>query len=462
MDRLALEYLKTWKQRAARRPLIVRGARQVGKSYLVRELGRSSFDSFVTIDFERTPDAADVFASRDPRRILELLELMSGQRIYPGRTLLFLDEVQSAPAALKALRYFHEELPELHVIAAGSLLDIVLPSEPLPFPVGRVEYLHLGPMHFEEYLAAAGQGTLLEFLRTLPPGGAVPQPVHEQLRQHLRRFTAVGGMPEALRAWLESGSLRESDIVKQSLLSTYEDDFAKYGTRVDLARLRKVYRSLPRLVGKRFKYTLVDRDDRARDLAPALDLLCRARVAARVRRTAANGPPLAAEEDERAFKLLFLDVGLLLRALGLSLLDLEAARDLLLVNEGAVAEQLVGQHLLYGGEPFEEPALHFWARDDRSAAAEIDYVLAMGPTVLPIEVKAGKTGSLRSLHVFLREKARAFAVRLNSDPPSLLDTTATLPTGDRVAFRLLSLPLYLVGQVRRLVRAALAPPIDPI
>lgn len=449
MERFALAYLKDWKDRPTRRPLVVRGARQVGKSYLVREFGRESFESFVAVDFERTPDAAGLFDTRDPRRILELLELLTGQRIEPGRCLLFLDEVQAAPAALKALRYFHEELPELHVIAAGSLLDVALAQAPLTFPVGRIEYLHLGPLTFEEYLAAAGQGRLLELLRTVPPDGDIPGPIHDQLRSHLRRFTAIGGMPEPLRAWLETGSVRESDIVKQALLATYEDDFAKYGPRVDVRRLTKVYRSLPRLAARRFKYVQVDRDERARDLAPALDLLCRARIASRVLRSAANGPPLAAEADERAFKLLFLDVGLALRALGLTLLDLESAADILLVNEGAVAEQLVGQHLLYGREPYEEPELHFWAREQRGAAAEVDFVITHGTAVIPIEVKAGKTGTLKSLHQFLTEKDRRLGVRLNSEPPSLLDARSV--SGREVPLRLLSLPLYLVGQVRRLV-----------
>jgi len=451
--RTALEYLAAWRTRPSRKPLILRGARQVGKTHLVRRFAAEHFDRLVELNFERDPELASLFAGNDPGQTVQRLELEFDGSMESGAVLLFLDEIQAAPLVLTALRYFREERPELHVVAAGSLLDHLLEDHALPMPVGRVEYLHLGPMTFEEFLLAAGRERLARFLGTLAPDGAVPAAIHDRLMGLLRQYLATGGMPEAVGAFLAGGSYRDCEAVQQSILSTYQDDFGRYGRRTDQARLVKVFRSLPRLVGSRFKYVHVDREERSKDLARALHLLCLARVAYRVRHSASNGLPLAAEAREARFKPLFLDVGLMLRALGLNLLDLERHEDVLLVNAGAVCEQLVGQHLMYSGPPYAEPELHFWAREKRNATAEVDYVISESGEVVPVEVKRGKTGTLRSLHLFLREKRRGLGVRLNSEPPSLLTATATLPDSRRLTFRLLSLPLYLVGQVRRMVQA---------
>ena len=212
-----------------------------------------------------------------------------------------------------------------------------------------------------------------------------------------------------------------------------------------------VFDSLPGLVGRKFKYTGVSRDHRASELADALRLLCMARIAYKVCRTAANGVPLAAEVNERHFKCLFMDVGLMCAALHLDMLDL-GRHDLTLVNSGAIAEQFIGQHLLYGGPGYETPALYYWARETKNAAAELDYLMTLGAQVVPVEVKAGATGSLKSLHQFLKEKGSAFALRFNAAAPSLLRDSTRLSNGDALDYHLLSLPLYLVGQARRLAR----------
>ncbi|MBN2496857.1 MAG: AAA family ATPase [Deltaproteobacteria bacterium] len=431
---------------------MVRGARQVGKSYLVKLFAGECFEHLIEIDFERDPDLASLFASRRPSDIVPLLETQFDARIEPGSCLLFLDEIQAAPDVFICLRYFREELPGLHVIAAGSLLDNALAQKAFSVPVGRIEYLHLGPMQFEEYLIAAGHQGLVDFVTRYRPGDRIPEALHQKLLAQLRRFLHTGGMPEAVEAILDSGSLRDGDIVKQSILSTFQDDFGKYGRRVDPLRLAKVFRKLPQLVGRRFKYVQVDRHERSKDLAAALDLLCLARVAYRVCHSSASGLPLAAQANERLFKVLFLDVGLMARALGLDLREIERADDVMLVNAGAMAEQLVGQHLLYSAQPYEEPELHFWAREKKSALAEVDYVIADRTRIVPVEVKAGKTGRLKSLHVFLADKGLAHGVRLDSRPPSVLRTSMTLPDGRETPFELLSLPLYMVGQLRRLYR----------
>ena len=453
MYRFAIEELKRWKDKANRKPLVVRGARQVGKSHLVRALAAESFESLLEINLETDLDAPSLFASKEPSAIVRLLEARYGKPVSPGRTLLFLDEIQAAPELLSALRYFFERLPELHVVAAGSLLDLALESRGSPVPVGRIEYHHLGPMTFEEFLLAADRRGLAELLAGYVPGAELPRAIHLELMRLLRQYLVVGGMPASMVAFFGAGGYRESAAELQSILSTYRDDFGRYGGRGDRRRLEKLFARIPQLVGSKFKYSQVDREDRSRELGRALDLLCGARVVHRIAHTAAGGVPLGAQVDDRDFKLLFLDVGLLCRACGLGVLDLEKAEDLMLVNSGGVCEQLVGQHLLYAQEPYLEPELHCWMRQKSASSAEVDYVIAVGGRVVPVEVKAGKTGSLRSLHAFLREKELGFALRFNADEPSLLDAETSIADAGCRRFKLLSLPLYMAGQGRRLCRS---------
>lgn len=452
MRRRALEDLKLWKDRPGRKPLVVRGARQVGKTTLVRLFAEETFDDLVELNFERYPDLAKHFEPNDPLQTLKLLELRFDRAIVPGKSLLFLDEVQATPQVLASLRYFYEELPKLHIVAAGSLLDLALEAPSFPVPVGRIEYLHLGPMQFGEFLDAVGRSRLARHLETLTPQDTFPETLHDELLQWLRRFIVVGGMPEAVKAYARSGSYRDSEIVKHSILTTLQDDFGKYGPRVDALRLRRVFERLPALVGRKLKYVQVDPNERSKDLAAALHLLCLARVAHRVRRTAANGIPLGAEANDRDFKPLYLDVGLMTTATGLSAFDIESANDVLMVHRGALSEQFVGQHLLASGPSWQEPQLYYWAREKRNSSAEIDFVISQGEQVVPVEVKAGTTGTLKSLHLFLAEKHRALGLRFSSAPPSLLGATMPVATGNEVQFQLLSMPLYLVEQAREWLR----------
>ena len=458
LQRREIGHLEAWAARRPHKPIVIRGARQVGKSTLVREFARAAGLTLVAVDFERNPELREAFTGRDPARILALLKLLTGKTAAAGTHLLFLDEIQAAPEALAALRYFHEEMPELHLLAAGSLLEFTLAQTRFPMPVGRVEYMHLGPMHFEDFVIAMGEADLADFLRAFPlrsvKENALPAALHRKCLDLLRRYWVVGGLPEAVAAFVHASSGGGVDFepvsrVLQSVVATYRDDFGKYGRSRD--RIRMVFDRLPHLVARKFKYVEVSREHRASEIGAALDHLCMARVASKVFRTAANGVPLAAEINERFFKCLHVDVGLMCAALGLDVLDLERQGDPTLVNRGAVAEQFVGQHLLYSEAPYLTPALHYWARETRNAAAELDYVIAAGSRVVPVEVKAGATGSLRSLHQFIHEKSSGLALRFNADPPSLLRDARKLPDGTTVRFDLLSLPLYLVGQARRLI-----------
>jgi len=452
MYRIAQQYLSRWKIKSNRKPLVIRGARQVGKTYLVRSFARK-FVNLVEINFERNPEIGQLFSSNDPEKIIRLLGLQYNQEITPGNTLVFLDEIQARPEVLAVLRYFFEETPGLHIIAAGSLLEFALEQPEFSVPVGRIEYLHLGPMQFSEYLQAIAGDNLVEFLGEFKLDDEIPGPLHQQYLEHLHTFFITGGMPEAVKTFRDSYSWQECEAVKAGILATIQDDFNKYGTRVKEFTLQNLYKKIPLQVGYKFKYVNIDRHQRAVVLAKALHLACQARVATRIYHSSANGIPLGAEVNDKKFKVIFLDVGLMSTACGLNLLDFERAEDILLVNNGAVCEQFIGQHFLHGQEFYREPELYYWSREKKNSAAEIDYLLSHGSAIIPIEVKAGTAGSLKSLQLFLKEKNRSFGVRFNSGLPSVMEASTSLPGGKNIPFRLLSLPLYMVGEIHRLLES---------
>ncbi len=450
MHRSALDYLINWKQKARHKPLVIRGARQVGKSYLVSMFARQHFSDFIELNFEKDPGAVSLF-SGTPQKAIQLLELKYNKPIDIENTLVFLDEIQAAPEVFAKLRYFYEDLPQLHIIAAGSLLDFVLEDHTFSMPVGRIEYLHLGPMTFEEFLAASKKNLLYDFIQTYSVTKDMPDSVHLDLVSLFKTYLIIGGMPEAVLAYLETQSFHESERVKASILGTYEDDFHKYGSRVNHLRILNVFKKLPLMVGEKFKYVNVDRNERAQGIENDLHLLEMARIAFRVKHSACNGVPLGAEANEKKFKLLFLDVGLMASACGLGMLDLEAADDLIMSNSGSLCEQFAGQHLLYSDDCFKKPELYYWVREAKSSSAEVDYIISSGSKIIPIEIKAGKTGRLKSLHQFINEKGIHSAVRINLAKPSVFQDSNKLTGGQTVEYRLLSIPFYLIGQIRRLI-----------
>ena len=457
LKRSEMSYLEDWSGQARRKPLVIRGARQTGKSTLVREFARTMSFTLVEINFERNPEFIKAFSVMDPEQVLATLSLMTEQTIRAGSNLLFLDEIQAAPAALASLRYFYEETPALHVVAAGSLLEFSLADARFSMPVGRVEYLHLGPMQFEDFLEGMGHSNLASHIRNLSPDmlhkDVVSEAVHEKCLGLLRQYWVVGGMPEAVARYAQSGDFHEVSRVQQSIIATYRDDFNKYSHGSLKERVQLVFGQLPVQVGNKLKYSRISPDHRAAELAGAVQRLCMAKITYKVHHSAANGIPLGAEVNERHFKMLYMDVGLMCAALNLNILDL-AGKDLTLVNNGAVAEQFIGQHLLYAGAYYETPSLYYWAREAKNAAAEVDYLVTSGQQVIPVEIKAGSTGTLKSLHQFLKEKQRALGLRFNADAAGGLSEHSTkLTDKTSLQYRLLSLPLYLVGQTQRLVRS---------
>ena len=456
LERREIRDLRAWAAQPERKPLVIRGARQVGKSTLVRQLAAAVPFALVELNFERNPELREAFATKNPADILTTIQLLTGHSVVAGKTLLFLDEIQVVPEAFAALRYFYEEMPQLHVVAAGSLLEFALAEANFSMPVGRVEYMYLGPLQFEDFLNAMQEPALVSWLQDVTLAGLNVTPlaraVHDRFMELLRRYWVVGGLPEAVSVFAADRDFTRVGRTHQSILATYRDDFGKYSHGALKNRVQLVFERLPSLVGRKFKYSHVSHEHRAAELGAALQQLCMARVAYKVHHTSANGVPFGAEADERNFKTLFMDVGLMCSALHLSLLDFRRG-DLNLVNDGAVAEQFIGQHLLYSCAWYETPNLYYWMREAKSAAAEVDYVIAQGQQVVPVEIKAGKTGTLKSLQRFLLEKQRSFGLRFNGDIPSFVRGSTQTTDKARLEFELLSLPLYMVGQARRLVVA---------
>ena len=458
IDRRALCYLKEWKTRHTRKPLVLRGARQVGKTKLAADLfGKNEFESVVEINFEARHEYAEYFRSNDPAKIVALLETTAGKRIIDGNTLLFLDEIQAEPQVLASLRYFYEKRPSLHVIAAGSLLEFALQEFEYSMPVGRVEYLFLEPLSFEEFLPAIGAQSLADWIATYSPGDQVPDAFHAELMEKVLLYWMVGGLPEAVSVYAETHSLLEVERVQQTLIETYMEDFAKYRKRVPREMLEAVFTSVPQQIGRKFSYVEVSRDARSREIAAAVELLRKARVLTRVNRSPGNGVPIGAGEDVRNFKAYALDIGLCARQLGLSISTVRLPIDGRFMSQrGGFCEQFVAENLKCAEPEHIDHSLHHWERMRSGSDAEVDFLMQVGPHVVPVEVKAGATGSMKSLHQYLLEKGRDFGVRINGDKPSYVETTFTAPNGGTHPFRLLSLPFYLCGQFRRLAEAALA------
>ncbi len=441
MKRAIEPLLKKWKDMKERLPIILRGARQVGKSFLIERFGKENFESVVTCNFEFTPDLMSCFNNLDPLSICSKLEVAFKTRIIPGKTLLFLDEIQNCPQAIMALRYFKEKMPHLHVIAAGSLLEFALHEEKFSFPVGRVQFMYLKPLSFYEYLASQGHDQLLGMLSLAALDKPLDPFIHKQLLVLVREYSLIGGMPSAASCFLETKSFLECQTILSGLLATYRADFPKYATKTQYKHLQIFFEKAPGLIAQHFKYTLVSPEHRSQDLKVALQQLGWAGLLHKVLATNASGLPLKMHAKDNKLKLLFLDTGLVNCA---TKLDIQTAweTDLLQINAGALAEQFVGQELLAYSDPHLEAELYYWERDKKGAMAEVDYVTQVRSHIIPIEVKAGTTGSLKSLSQFLQEKQAPLGVRISQHPLSFHE-------------RVLSIPFYLIWQLPRLIEESL-------
>lgn len=451
MYRKGIAYLTNWLTLKARKPLVIRGARQVGKTWLVRHFAKTAGLTLIEINFEKRPDRADLFQSNDPQQILLELESALNHPIDPQKCLLFLDEIQSAPFVFSKLRWFAEDFAELPVIAAGSLLEFLLHDHSFSMPVGRITYMHLEPLSFEEFLLARDKKTLHDYLQTVNFENTVPRSIHDDCSSLFREYVTVGGLPAAVSHWINTQSLIEVATIQHDVLATYRDDFAKYRGRINLDRLYETFSAVPKLLGEKFVFSRVNAQAQANSIKQCLELLCRARVCHRVSACAGNGVPLASEMKEKYFKSILLDVGLCSASLGLNYSHIQSPDDLFLINSGGIAEQVVGQLLRTINPFYLEPALFYWLRDEPGYSAEIDYLIQHGNKVIPIEVKAGSTGSLKSLHIFMELKNYQLAARINADLPSKTPVSVKNRIGKKINYTLLSIPFYLTGQISRLV-----------
>lgn len=395
MERNIAENLLQWKEKPGHKPLIVRGARQTGKSYSISAFGKAHFEGTTHIlNFERRPDLHLVFEQNyEIARILSELEILINKKIVPGKDLLFFDEIQACPKAIVSLRYFYEEMPGLHVIAAGSLLEFALMD--IPFPVGRVQLLNMYPMNFYEFLKACGNSMAADLIMGEPK--ELPEPVHNLLNDEIRNYFFIGGMPECVKTYAATKSMKDVFEIQSDLVNTYRQDFVKYAGKADSTCLNSVLFNVSQKVGEQIKYSELAEGFSNPTIKKAFDLLETARLFKKVRVASPSGIPLGASANDKKFKAVMLDIGLMAHLNGMNIAQEYQKSDLLSVFRGAMAEQFVGQEILSatGSE------LYYWARDASGSSAETDYLVEKQGKIIPVEVKSGKSGSLKSLHLLL-------------------------------------------------------------
>ena len=432
---------RTWKKEEHRYPLLVRGARQVGKSYSIIKFGKNEFDNLVEVNFEQKPQYITCFDTLEPKKIIETLSVLSKSDIIPGKTLLFLDEIQECPNAISALRYFYEQMPGLHVIGAGSLLEFVISQENFRMPVGRVQYLYMKPLSFLEFLDAVGENRIRKIIETSAWDNLPSLSIHQHLISLVKKYSIIGGMPAVVSEYVSTSNLDKCFQIQTIIIQTYSDDFGKYASKVKHKYLEKIFFAVPKMIGRKFKYSHADSSMQSRDLKEALELLEKAGVVYRIKQTSGEGLPLEANAKERHFKTTFLDICLMQNICGLSSeMLISADENFIKVNEGAVAEQFTAQELLAYRDFHLVPSLFYWAREARNSNAEIDYIIPCCSSALPIEVKAGKTGTLRSMHIYLDKYRLSAGVRI-----SQLYFNKNLP--------IISLPFYAIKKISQLLKS---------
>ena len=451
--RLIDNYLKEWALRPARKPLLLRGARQVGKSTSVRQLGKQ-FENFVEINLEKQPSFIQFFqGDLDVKRIVPQLSAMVGKPIVAGQTLLFIDEIQASAEAIMSLRFFKEDMPDLHVIAAGSLLEFALETLPT-FGVGRIHSMFVYPMTFDEFLTACGEQLLLEARNNATAKTPLALPLYEKLVGVFRSYMLVGGMPEVVAKWVETRDYLACQEVQDDIVLTYQDDFPKYRKRVDPTLLRLTLQSVALQIGNKFVYSQVGGGYSTNEVKKALEMLSLAGIITPVMHTNANGLPLGSEADLTYRKMLLLDSGLLLRWLNMTGDTSELTAQILthsatdLVNKGALTEMIAGLELLRYRTPNMRHELFYWVRKAKNAQAEVDYLATYQSEVLPIEVKAGTQGGMKSLWQFMREKKLKNAIRASLENFDVFTYTDTEEEAIRTVW---VCPLFALSQINKVI-----------
>ncbi|WP_293669276.1 AAA family ATPase [uncultured Parabacteroides sp.] len=418
--------LKKWAEAESRKPLLLRGARQVGKSSAVRNLARS-FTYFLEVNFESDREVHTFFEGNlDPAAICEKLSLYYNIPVRPGETLLFFDEIQVCLPAISSLRFFYEKYGELHLVAAGSLLEFAL-SDLRSFAVGRVRSLFMYPFSFDEFLWAMGEERLADAKNKADYEHPLAEPFHNKLNDYLKKFLILGGMPEVVSEYASNGDMLECMRILDDIKVAFRADFAKYKEKVPTLRIQEVFDSAAEQAGGKFVYARASSDSSYRQVREAVELLVMAGLLIPVYRSPGNGIPLGAGSDLSQFKLLVMDMGLFQRMLGLAIPALLVSEDWEVVNKGALAELFAGLELVKNAGPYTQAQLFYWAREAKGSNAEVDYLVQQSDRICPIEIKSGVKGSMRSLYVYLEEKGLDYGIRSSLENFSSYDKIRVCP-----------------------------------
>lgn len=422
MKRLIDQELKNWKKSNNRKSLILRGARQVGKTFSVRKLGETYAD-FYEINFEKRKELHSIFERNlDPVRILRDLSIDRGASISPGETLLFFDEIQSCPQAMLSLRYFYEEMKEIHIIGAGSLLEFAI--EQIGLPVGRVQTLTVFPMSFAEFLVAKNQTFLLEAICEQAP---LSKTTHDTAVRLLSEYFVIGGLPEIVANWVSNEQPLEVKDKLSAILDAYSQDFEKYAKKSQLKYLHLLLQHIPLQIGRKFKFQGIG-EYRKRELAPCLELLEKAHVIHMIYHSSGQGIPLGAQADLERYKVIFFDVAITQQLFGLDLKGWFLYPEEKFVNQGELVESFIGQEMMAYASPNSRNTLFYWQREARGSEAEIDYLAIIKGKIIPIEVKAGKGTTLKSLHSFLLAHPKSpYGIKISLADRSQFENIFSIP-----------------------------------
>ena len=434
MERFIIEELRKWKNSKRRKPLILRGARQVGKTWILEKFGKEFEDGFVKIDFFKEPDYSQFFEkSKDVERIIQNLSFAIGKKITKN-TLIILDEIQECPHALNTLKYFCEDEPEYYVVSAGSLLGITLSEG---FPVGKVDFLDMGPMTFEEFLVACGENNLYDYLKNIDSIDTIPSIFHDRFIELLKTYFVVGGMPEAVKAWAIDRDPKAVDNILLSILDAYEADFGKHAPESEVPKIRLIWRSLPSQLAKenkKFLYSVVKTGARAREYEDALNWLKNADLIKKVHRITKPELPIVSYEDLSAFKIYMLDVGLLRRHSRLASTAFMEENRLFTEFKGSLTENFVIESLVRQDENI--PC--YWSDETH----EVDFVIQKNNDIYPVEVKAGINVQAASLKKYLLNYGDTkLAIRFSLKNLSYDG-------------KILNVPLYLIDELDKLIKLA--------
>ena len=441
MERLAMKHLTCWKKSPYRKPLIVKGVRQVGKTWLLKEFGRQFYNNIAYFNFDENPEYREFFATtKDVRRIIPNLAMAGGQDILPGETLLIFDEIQDCPEVLNSLKYFCENAPEYHVVSAGSLLGITL-AKPSSFPVGKVDFLSIYPMNFQEFLMATGSGNLAQYLEQVDEIAPLPEAFFNPLAEKLKMYYITGGMPEVVSRWVKTQSVDHVQATLQNIINAYERDFMKHPEPKEFPKIARVWHSLPSQLArenKKFLYNVIKEGARAREYEDALEWLVNAALVYKTFRITSPGIPLSGYEDLSAFKIYLADVGVLRRLAKLDPVAFREGNRLFTEFKGALTENFVLQSLV----PQFDAAPHYWSRLNPSY--EVDFVIQRENDIIPIEVKSDTNIKSRSLQKYAETFSAETKIIVRFSMNNL-----------RMDDGVLNIPLFMVDQAERLIGIAL-------